>query len=133
MNERLPEYKRWLVKAEHDLRSAEILMRSDDPVNDTTVYHCQQVAEKSLKAMLAFWNEPSLRTHDITVLVEKCIKHDKSFEKWRDAAEELTPYATFFRYPGDIMEPDPEDCTTALEKAKELYGFVEHLLEYGPT
>jgi len=128
MNAQLPEYKQWLIKAEHDLQSAKILLQPEEPVRDTAVYHCQQVAEKSLKAVLVFWNEPLMRTHDITALVEKCIKHDNSFEKWRDVAEELTPYATFFRYPGDIMEPVPEDCTTALEKAKELYSFVANLL-----
>ena len=128
MNVQLPEYKQWLIKAEHDLKSAEILLNSREAVRDTAVYHCQQAAEKSLKAVLVFWNTPLIHTHDVTALVEKCIKHDNSFERWRDVAEELTPYATFFRYPGDILEPDVEDCISALEKAKELCSFVKKVL-----
>lgn len=124
MNDQPPEYKQWLIKAEHDLKSAEILLQGADPVLDTGVYHCQQVAEKSLKAVLAFWEEPLVRTHDITALVEKCVAHDTTFEQWRNAAEELTPYGTFFRYPGDVLEPDPEDATHALETAKQVYDFI---------
>ncbi len=129
MKDQLPEYRQWLLKANHDLRSARILIADDDPVLDTAVYHCQQVAEKSFKAMLAHWNEPLLRTHDINALVEQCIEHDKSFEQWRDAAEELTPYGTFFRYPGDVMEPEPCDAQNALRLAYEIYSFVKDCLE----
>ncbi len=46
------EVQQWLIKADHDLRSAQRLMASDrdDPILDTAVYHCQQTAEKALKA-----------------------------------------------------------------------------------
>lgn len=41
------EVRQWLIKADHDLRSAERLMEGDDPLLDTDVYHCQQAAEKA--------------------------------------------------------------------------------------
>jgi HEPN domain-containing protein len=40
------EICQWLIKAGHDLRSAERLLTDDPPLLDTAVYHCQQVAEK---------------------------------------------------------------------------------------
>lgn len=129
MNGHLSEYEQWLIKAEHDIKSARVLINADDPVLDTAVYHCQQAAEKSFKAMLAYWNEPVLRTHDINALVEQCIEHEKSIEQWRDAAEELTPYGTFFRYPGDVMEPETCDARNALRLANEIYSFVTDYLE----
>ena len=47
------EVRQWLHKADHDLRSAVLLMSGDEePLLDTAVYHCQQAAEKVLKAYL---------------------------------------------------------------------------------
>jgi len=40
-----------------------------------------------------------------------------------DAAELLTPLATEFRYPGDIMDPDPSD-------AEEAYCVAEHVVKF---
>ena len=51
----LREVRQWLLKADHDLRSAGKLMTPDDDGDallDTAVYHCQQAAEKAFKAYL---------------------------------------------------------------------------------
>ena len=48
----LVEVRQWLLKARRDLESAKVLF--DRELNDTSVYHCQQAAEKSLKAYLAW-------------------------------------------------------------------------------
>lgn len=51
------EVRQWLLKADHDLRSARCLMSGDgEPLLDTAVYHCQQAAEKALKAYLTAHN-----------------------------------------------------------------------------
>jgi HEPN domain-containing protein len=44
----------WLVKAERDLMSAEILLDHEPLVLDTACFHCQQAAEKALKAFLVW-------------------------------------------------------------------------------
>jgi hypothetical protein len=41
-----------------------------------------------------------------------------------DLAEELTPYATAFRYPGDILEPNPLDAKEAFHLAEKVLGFI---------
>jgi len=41
-----------------------------------------------------------------------------------DIAEILTPYATAFRYPGDVLEPAPIDAEEAFELAEKLFSFV---------
>jgi len=43
------EIHQWMVRADHDLRSAELLFAADPPLFDTAVFHCQQAAEKALK------------------------------------------------------------------------------------
>jgi HEPN domain-containing protein len=48
----------WLAKAASDLRSARILADADDPPLDAAVYHCQQAAEKAVKALLVALETP---------------------------------------------------------------------------
>jgi HEPN domain-containing protein len=43
----------WVMKADSDFHSADILLHStDEPMIDTACFHCQQCAEKYLKAFL---------------------------------------------------------------------------------
>jgi HEPN domain-containing protein len=118
------EIRQWLIKSEHDLRSSQRLFAGDDPILDTAVYHCQQAAEKALKAYLTFQDSPFQKVHVLGILVEQCLEFDRSFESIRDIADVLTPFATAFRYPGDVLEPDPDDAKEALEAATEIIEFV---------
>jgi hypothetical protein len=73
MDERtLHEVRQWLLKADHDLRSAALLMSVDDePLFDTAVYHCQQTAEKSFKAYLTARGNASADCDvDVAVVVD---------------------------------------------------------------
>ena len=40
----------WLTRASHDLRAARLLSSTEDPLLDIAIYHCQQAAEKAIKA-----------------------------------------------------------------------------------
>ncbi|MBN2886407.1 MAG: hypothetical protein JXM75_06865 [Chromatiaceae bacterium] len=40
------------------------------------------------------------------------------------AAEFLTPFATAFRYPGDALDPDPDDVAKAIALAETVLNFV---------
>ena len=44
--------REWVRKAEADYRAAELLDRGSDPLHDQACFHCQQCAEKYLKALL---------------------------------------------------------------------------------
>lgn len=126
----IEEAGRWMIKAFHDLRSARRLYTDEPPLLDTAVYHCQQAAEKSLKAFLALHEVALSKTHLLPPLLDQCLAHDSDFESLRDAAEILTPFATAFRYPGDMLEPAVED----VEEAINLAGMVvEFVLERMPT
>ena len=47
------------------------------------------------------------KVHNLPLLVVEAMMLRPGFSDLLDAAERLTPYATLFRYPGDILEPDP--------------------------
>ena len=55
----------WLTKAASDLKSARVLGSADDAPLDTAIYHCQQTAEKAVKAFLVFKELSPEKTHDI--------------------------------------------------------------------
>ena len=118
------EVFQWLVKAEHDIGSARRLISGDIPYLDNAVYHCQQAAQKSLKAYLTLKDTPFQKIYDLSFLVEQCKELDVEFEQIRHIPSILTPYAIAFRYPGDVIEPDPQDADEALRLAVELFDFV---------
>ena len=43
--------KEWVAKAEADFRVADTLQHAQPPVHDARCFHCQQAAEKYLKAV----------------------------------------------------------------------------------
>ena len=120
----------WLTRANHDLRSARALASLEDPLLDTAIYHCQQTAEKSVKAWLQSKDDPFPKTHDIEDLVEQASSIHPDFGKLAKAASILTPYVSAFRYPGGFDEPMPtrEEFDEALQYAQAIYDFVLSLL-----
>ncbi|RMG25224.1 MAG: HEPN domain-containing protein [Methanobacteriota archaeon] len=116
----------WLKKASHDLGTARILIYAPEQYLDTAIYHCQQAAEKALKAYLSYHEIAFEKTHNLSALVDLCVDVNPEFQKYYDAADTLTPYATAFRYPGEFFEdePDVEEVEEAFRLAKEIYDFV---------
>lgn len=118
------EIRQWLFKARHDLRSAKRLFTDEPPILDTAAYHCQQAAEKALKAFLVLHDVQFSKIHLLSPLVEQCIDVDPAFVSLREAAEALTPFATVFRYPGDVLEPEPSDVEEGMALAEMVVEFV---------
>jgi HEPN domain-containing protein len=126
----LSEAKAWMVKAWRDLETARRAAEGSPPFYDVAVYHCQQAAEKAVKAFLVVHGKPYEKTHDIEVLVDVASEVDSAFTKLTDAADGLTPYATRFRYPNATfaVEPEPGEYNVALQHAQMIYDFVVKLL-----
>lgn len=122
------EVQQWLTKSQRDLKVAWVLFKSEESFLDAVVYHCQQSAEKSLKAYLTYKNTTFRKTHDLDVLIDLCCQSEASFQDLKDGADILTPYATEFRYPSDIIEPERYEAEEALEIASVVLDFVIKLL-----
>jgi HEPN domain-containing protein len=120
----------WMTRASHDLRSARLLAAVDDPLLDVAIYHCQQAAEKSVKAWLQGQDEPFRKTHDVVELVKQAAASHPDFSQLDTAAAVLTPYASAFRYPGGACEPMPtrEEFDEAIEHAQDVFDFVRSRL-----
>ena len=124
------EARAWMVKAWRDLETARRAATGEPPFYDIAVYHCQQAAEKAVKAFLVQHGKPYEKTHDIEVLVDLAGELDPRFSKLADAADALTPYATRFRYPNATfaVEPLPMEYNEAQQHAQSVYDFVLSLL-----
>ena len=120
--------RQWLQKAERDLASALRLLAGEPPFLDTAVYHCQQAAEKALKAFLASRDRPLRRVHDLVLLVDECTRLDETLAALAEAAEVLTPYGTAFRYPNDVSEPQLSDALEAVDCARRILDGVAFAL-----
>jgi HEPN domain-containing protein len=128
MDDRAELVKNWIVKAQHDLLAAQKLSSDSEIYADIAIYHCQQSAEKAIKGFLILHDRAFPRTHDLRLLVQLALVLNPSFQNYQEAAELLTPYATAFRYPSDIMQPTAEELQEAIEKASEIFGFITSLL-----
>ncbi len=120
--------KNWMVKGQHDLLAACKLSSDSEIYSDIAIYHCHQSAEKAIKGFLILHNQAFPRTHDLRLLLQLAINIDDNFQHYQEASEILTPYATEFRYPSDVMQPTAEELQEAIEKAGEIFNFVASLL-----
>ncbi len=75
----LTEVSEWLRKADHDRRMADLGLAQSPAITDGAAFHCQQAAEKLLKAYLTWQTQDFERTHDLRSLIESCARHDPTF------------------------------------------------------
>lgn len=115
----------WLEKARSDLATARVLICGAERHLDTGSYHCQQAAEKAIKAWLTMQEIVFPKTHALDALLRLGMKRDERLAAFLPHAFELTPLATEYRYPGDLFEPALEEAQMALKRAGEIVAWME--------
>ena len=128
MNEETRIARQWLAKAENDLLNADNNLAADQVPYDTVCFHCQQAAEKLLKAFLLGNGQPAPHTHDLFLLLEKVLPFSVVAEQLRDALSILLPYAVEIRYPDDAWMPSEEDAREARAAATEVLAWLQQAL-----
>lgn len=119
----------WLHKAENDLLAADNNLSSSRIPFDVVCFHCQQAAEKSLKALLALLNRQPPRTHDLLALLQEV----RTFltaavpDDIDGCCVVLNPYSVEIRYPDDDSNPTLEDSKEARQAAEVIYGWIRGL------
>ena len=113
----------WLRKADSDLANAELCLAAGKAL-DTACFHCQQAAEKSLKAYLIAKKVEFPLTHDLKRLLDHCSRIDPAFGTLTAAALGLNPFAVVTRY-DDAFWPEPEEVQQALDAARAIRQFVQ--------
>lgn len=90
----------WVLKAEEDIEIARTLAALPSPKRDGACFHCQQAAEKYLKALLQELGLAVPKTHDLNNLLNLLLTHDGTLAPLRRGLQALSRYAVDYRYPG---------------------------------
>jgi len=118
----------WLHKAEADMDLAEHLIAEETHFYDAVAFHCQQAAEKYLKAFLVWYEIDFPKTHDLEQLLDLIAAvNDSLTTELRDVIV-LTPYGIELRYPGDRPEATPSEARQAIELARQVRSAILPLL-----
>ena len=124
----------WLEYARKDIDVANHLyVLQQNPrhrPHEAILFHCQQGAEKALKAFIVQSGIFPPRTHDLQDLLSICSKHDIQFDKVRLAKHcaFLTPFAVLVRYPKHSIILDSTQSERGLNASKRIHDFVSERL-----
>ena len=117
----------WVEKAEGDFATAEREALVDQSPNyDAVCFHSQQCAEKYLKARLQEASLPFPRIHDLSVLLDRVLSIEPTWETLREAAESLTSFAVEYRYPG--LSANESEAREAVAACAEVRRAVRSAL-----
>ena len=112
----------WLRKAESDIAAVRILVAEDLDDYEVAAFHAQQAVEKFIKAYLVRHQVEFAKTHDIKALRSLVASVDQVLAAGLAEADDLTPYAVDYRYPGDaddVSQADAEKTLRLVEPARE--------------
>jgi len=119
--------KEWVDKAEEDYEVVITLVRKRKrPTPSAVCFHCQQCAEKYLKAFLVQHEVAFPKIHDLRELRRLAVVVDPAIDLITDLLIRLAPYAVEFRYPGE--EATVEEAEDAVRAVKEIRRFVRNKL-----
>ncbi len=94
--------REWVKKAEDDYQAALVLSRQrKTPLRDAVCFHCQQSAEKYLKARLEEACVRIPKTHDLEDLLNLAVPFEPLWTALEPALRRLTPFGAKIRYPGN--------------------------------
>lgn len=126
MSEEITASKQWLAKAKNDLLNADNNLKSAEIPFDTVCCHCQQAAEKFLKAYLVANGSSYPISHDLILILEQIVPLNASAEVLRDDLALLMPYAVEVRYPDDCFMPTAEDAKEAREAGSHVVSWLQN-------
>lgn len=119
---------KWVNIADRDLMAAEQGLKVYPVLSEIVCFHCQQAAEKYLKAYLVKHQVEFQKTHSIMSLINICSTVDSEFKDKLLYADLLTDYAVEIRYPDEWYEPTIEEAKDAYRVACEVKQFVLDLM-----
>jgi len=118
----------WIQKAENDFLAVEILMRAETCPLDVLCFHCQQTAEKYMKAILVERQKRVRKIHDLQALLDECLDLAPELESVSGDILDLQSYGPEVRYPGwpDISVDDLPRVMQMMERIRrQIRGYFE--------
>jgi HEPN domain-containing protein len=129
MSELVNMTREWVEKADHDLGSAKVIYLHLPDYFDTIAFHCQQAAEKYIKAVLFFHRIEFQRSHDLIYLLELLSRKIEIDESWYKLAVSLNSFSVQIRYPNTIIKLTKEEIESSIQIAEDFRKFAIQLTE----
>ncbi len=120
-----------LGKAAQDEALLDEVLDSRNISDEVIGFHCQQAAEKLLKALLSDLGVAFRKTHELGGLMEELQRAGASLPPDFDALDMLTPFSAVYRYE-DYDADAPLDRVQARAMLRSLRGWIERKLETRP-
>jgi|TergutMp193P3_1026864.scaffolds.fasta_scaffold65490_3 HEPN domain-containing protein len=132
MNEHNLDVNKWIHFALMDFDLAAKVAKDYYPAPiEIICYHCQQAAEKILKAYTLANGNPLKKTHDLNVLANDCKQFFTEFDKLQKSCLSLTKYEIISRYP-PLVDLTETDMKQALKDTRQILDFtIPKLTEMG--
>ena len=122
-----PATNEWVSKADGDFATAGREIRARKMPNyDAVCFHCQQCAEKYLKAILQEKEMRIPKIHNLLELLAMILKFDGSYAFLKADLDVLEEFSVRYRYPGDTAEI--EEAKSAYAAVKTVRNFVSEKL-----
>jgi HEPN domain-containing protein len=114
-----------MEKAAHDEAAAARFAGDAIVVDEIIGFHCQQAAEKILKAVLSGVSVTYPWTHDLAVLIDLLATNGYPLPAPLDDVRLFTPYAVDYRYATPPATSGPLDRPAAIRLVSELRVWAE--------
>lgn len=110
----------WVEFAEHDFLTATTILKVPRVPYEIVAYHCQQMSEKYLKAILIQNGLAVPFVHDLSKLNKSAQAVCPALKDLEGICESLTPFGTATRYPGGSMIVGVRHMASVLTWAKAI-------------
>ncbi len=98
--------REWVKRAEEDyLAAIDLSRRKRRFLHNPVCFHCQQSAEKYLKARMEEAGLGIPKTHDLETVLNRLLSVEPLWSALRPALQNLTDFAVAFRYLGRRQTP----------------------------
>ena len=115
----------WFAFAVEDLAIARSEHDDNPFARGLRAYHCQQAAEKSIKAVLMHRGDAVPRTHHVGDLIDAL---PGEYHAQLTSARQLTIYATASRYPDEILEVQERHLDEAIAIAAAIVHWARTIV-----
>jgi len=121
--------KEWIYEGNNDLGLAEFVIKNDGTYYDLVCFHCQQAAEKFLKAYIIYLNLYYKKIHDLKYLLNVIKKKRTVPEPLFEQADLLSAYAIDSRYPDHWNDPSLEETKECIKAAQNFKKYIFNEIE----
>ncbi|MDA8410084.1 MAG: HEPN domain-containing protein [Treponema sp.] len=117
-------FQEWIELADQDEASARFLVAMRPLPVEVICFHCQQSAEKTLKAFLAKKNKDVPRSHDLLVLLDLVASVAPAMASLESILLRLNDFSVVVRYPAHV----PLEESDAMQALKDVGEIRKHLM-----